>query len=139
MIFDILSPRGWSPFSDFDRLFDELSRTLPAHRGNQRVDVAANDQEALIALAAPGLRGDQVEVTIHGDTVTVKAPAPEAGADQGEWIQRERGQAGFERSVRLPFPVDEGRTTAAYADGVLSIRAPRLEASKPRRVAVTAT
>lgn len=138
MIFDILSPRGWSPFSDFDRLFDELSRTLPAHRGHQAVDVAANDQEALIALAAPGLSGDQIEVTIHGDTVTVKAPGLATEPDQGEWIQRERTQGGLERSVRLPFPVDEDRTTAAYADGVLSIRAPRLEASKPRRVAVTA-
>lgn len=140
MIFDILAPR--STFADFDRLFAELSRSIgndtPA---TQRVDVAVNDNEALIAVSAPGLDADSIDVTMHGDIVTIHAQAQASGtAPAGkEWIRRERQGHRLDRSVRLPFPVDDSQSSATYRNGVLAIRAPRLATSKPKRVAVTST
>lgn len=139
MLFDILSPRGWAPFTDMDRLLAEFGNTLAQSQGiHSAVDVVANDDEAIVAFAAPGLNRDSIEVTVLGDTLTVRGtPAPEE-QPAGEWLRRERRREGFQRSVRLPFAVDEQRTRASYRDGLLAVHAPRAEATKPRRIDIAA-
>jgi len=139
MLFDILSPRGWTPFSDVDRLLADLGQSLAHTRSaHSAVDVLANDDEAIVTFAAPGLNRDSIEVTVLGDTLTVRGTAAPEPNPVGTPIRQERQREALQRSVRLPFAVDEQRTRATYRDGLLAVHAPRAEATKPRRIAVAA-
>lgn len=139
MLFDILSPRGWTPFTDVDRLLADLSQSIAHTHGVQSaVDVIANDDEAVVTFAAPGLNRDSIEVTVLGDTLTVRGTSAEEAKPVGTPIRQERRRDALQRSVRLPFAVDEQRTRASYRDGLLAVQAPRAEATKPRRIDVAA-
>jgi HSP20 family protein len=137
MLFDVLTARPYNPFTSFERLFAEFDRVASTAARPAALDVFANDSKALIAYAAPGLDPDSVSIEVLGDTLSIHGK-PLAATEQEGWIRKERRPATLHHSLRLPFAVDEATTSANYRDGVLTIRAPRLASTKPRRIAVEA-
>jgi len=85
----------------------------------------------------PGVDPGAIEVTVKGDTLTVKAERswPEERGD--EVLARERQQGTFERHVRLSEDVDRDHLQARCANGVLTLRAPVAATAKPHKVRVT--
>ena len=63
---------------------------------------------------------------------------PDETGEGGGFHRRERRHGRFARAVKLPFPVEPNAVDALFEKGVLSITLPRLEADKPRRIAVRA-
>jgi HSP20 family protein len=53
-----------------------------------------------------------------------------------EYVRRERFSGSFDRRVRLPFAVDADAVKASFTDGVLEVRLPRVEADRPRKIAI---
>lgn len=139
MFLDLSSP--WSSFRDLDRVFDDLARLAGSPRratgGQAPVNVWADDEALAITAELPGVKPEQVELSIHDDTVTISANRSTEEARDG-WLRRERGDWTLHRTVQLPYRVDEASAEARLKDGVLTVALKRQAADKPRSIAVKA-
>ncbi len=99
------------------------------------VNVYKDGEDFVVVAEMPGVRRDDLDVQVSGDTVTIKGKKAaayrlnaEAQADANE----------FERSLTLPVQLDVAKVAAEYRDGVLTVRLPRAESERPRSVAINA-
>ena len=80
---------------------------------------------------------DQLDVTVHQDTVTLRGKREPEALDGDAVVHRqERPQGPFTRTVVLPFRVDADRVSARFERGVLTLELPRPESDKPRKVRI---
>ena len=103
------------------------------------VDVFTTTNEAVIRAALPGVDPEQLELSIHQNTVTIQAELPtikSSEADRVTWLVSELGGGTLQRTIRLPFEVDADRVEAQFANGMLQIVLPKPEAEKPHRITV---
>lgn len=100
------------------------------------VDVRSNQDELVMAFDVPGLKQDDLEITVENRVLTVRGQRKCDGRkDEQAWLGRSYG--GFSKSYTLPDFADTERLSAALADGVLAIRVPKHEQAKPKKVAIT--
>jgi HSP20 family protein len=140
-----------SPFlSDFVALRDTLeqlvNQTPWSRAGNgtapwpMPLDVYATDEAAVVLAAVPGMRPEDLELTVHQTTVTLAGTignvADAEEAKGATWFVHELASGAFRRSVTLPFPVDAERARAAFEHGVLRVTLPKAESAKPRKIAI---
>ena len=101
--------------------------------------LAANvrDEEDAFVLTSlvPGLKADDLTINILEDVVTVEG---EIKQDENEYLLRELPSGSFRRSLRLPAPVDADKTEAKIADGVLTLRLPKAESARPKKIKIAA-
>lgn len=133
--------RGYSPFRELSRLQREMNGLLSGFRGRgyefPEVNVWADENEAVLKSEVPGVEPDDLEVTVHGNVLTLEGERKEpALAEEQSYQRRERGTGHFVRSVRLPYEVNPERIEASLRHGVLTVRVPRREESKPRKISV---
>lgn len=128
-----------------DRLWeDSLIWPLAwAHNGNGvaalPLDAYHTDKELVIKAAIPGVKPEEVEVTVEGDCLTIKAERKAEEEVKGEhYVRREQHYGSFCRQVRLPEDVRAGEASASYENGVLTITLPKVEAAKPHQIKVAA-
>jgi HSP20 family protein len=140
MFYDVFGP-SWSPVAELERVIGEFSRGLGRGRltDGTALNVWANDEAVAVTAEVPGVDPASIELSIVGDTLTVsgKRPATEPDRKAG-WVRRERDAYQFSRTIQLPFRVDAEAAEARVKDGVLTIALRRLEADKPRKIAVSA-
>jgi HSP20 family protein len=139
----------WDPFTELrttmDRLFDQGFsrpwRLLPAtdYQASFPVDVWETDEAVEIEAALPGIRSDEVDISVAGEVVTIKADH-RAGADEARrnYHRRELDFGSYSRSFGLPTPVDSEKAEASYENGMLHLRLPKAESVRPRQIKVTA-
>lgn len=130
---------------EMDRLFESLSPAAPGRveRTKGRIAPPVNlwqDDTNLYAEAElPGVAAEDIEVTAHGDTLTIKGSRTAAHEDQaGGMIRAERFHGLFERTLTLPVEVDAEKVNASLKDGVLTVTLPKAQAVLPRKIAVNA-
>lgn len=125
-----------------DRLFDEaFSRTwgsFPTVEGfSIPVDIQAKDDEYIIYANVPGLRAEDLNVEVLGNSVTLRgeifAPAAE---EKNGWLLQERVVGKFSRSFTLPAELDNTKAEANLENGVLTLRLPKAEAARPKAIKV---
>jgi HSP20 family protein len=137
----------WSPFRDMmtlrdamDRLFQE-SFVRPANallgRGAPALDLRETENGYEIEAALPGVKPEDVQITVQGDTLTIRGEtkAEEERKDQN-WILRERHSGAFYRTVTLPTPVNADQAQARFEHGVLHLTLPKAEEAKPRQIRI---
>lgn len=102
------------------------------------VDIFETTDDALVIVAElPGVKQEDVQVTVLDGTLTLAGERKVAPAGEGEAVlRRERAVGPFVRHVLLPATVDPARMTATYREGVLTIRAPKKETAKSRTIAI---
>ncbi len=103
------------------------------------VDVFTSSDRAVVRAALPGVHPEQIDVSVYRNTVTIRAEQPSAAnwqSDQITWHVAELGHGSLERTIRLPFLVEEQNVEAQFANGMLQLSLPRLEADKPHRISV---
>jgi HSP20 family protein len=102
------------------------------------VDIFETTDDALVIVAElPGVKQEDVQVTVLDGTLTLRGERKVAPAGEGEAVlRRERAAGPFVRHVLLPAAVDPARMTATYREGVLTIRAPKKETAKSRTIAI---
>ena len=94
----------------------------------------ANEEEAIVRAELPGLDAGDIEVEIKENVLRLSG---ERGVNNDrEYVRRERFSGSFDRRVRLPFAVDADAVKASFTDGVLEVRLPRVEADRPRKIAI---
>lgn len=137
---------AWSAFPMLDRLFDDVMTGIAgtafgaaatARAFSPAVDVRANEDEIVLVADVPGVKKEDLEVTLEDGVLTIKGQRRYEGSDKEKvWLGRSYGS--FERSFTLPETVDPDRLTADLADGVLTIRIAQQPKAKPKKIAINA-
>jgi HSP20 family protein len=128
-----------------DRLFEDSFVSPLAWRGNAAngdavnapIDVHETADELVVTASLPGVKSDDVEITITGQTLSLRG---EMKADEtikrDQYLYRERRYGRFSRSLQLPVRVEGDRADATFDDGVLTLHIPKAEEVKPRQIPV---
>ena len=123
-----------------DRLFERsLVTPFPAEylAGDLALDMYETDDELVVKMAVPGVKPDQIEVTVVGKELSIKGETKaEEDAKERSYIRRERRYGRFARSLTLPDYVQADRATAEFERGVLTLKMPKTEGAKVRTVPV---
>lgn len=139
----------WNPMRElveaqqsFSNFFEKSLRQQPRPHNGQAawtpaVDVSETAEAYIFTADLPGMKPEQVEVEVKGDTLTFKGERTNPAFKEDErFHHRERPAGRFARAFRLPKPVDANRVTATYRDGVLSIVVPQRAEAKPRKIEI---
>lgn len=138
----------WDPFSEItslrqamDRLFEEAwvrpSRLFGLEGQYVPLDVAEGEHEYTIRAALPGIKPEEVDISVVGNVLTIRGEHKEEQEEkQRTWHHREIRYGRFERSVTLPTEVQAERAEATFKDGILTLRLPKAEAARPKRIQV---
>jgi len=106
------------------------------------LDVYATEEQAVLLAAIPGLNPDDLELTVHQNTVTVSGKVGDVRdaeeAKGATWYLQELWSGEVRRSVTLPFPVDADATQATFDHGILRVVLPKAETAKARKITVGA-
>lgn len=109
-----------------------------AHRAYPLMNIGEDHDNFYVDALAPGLDRDTLSVSVTGDQLAIsgeKKPLPKSV--KPELVHRSERSAGkFSRTLSLSSGVDSGKVQAAYVDGVLRIVLPKMEAAKPKKIAV---
>ncbi|KPJ75702.1 MAG: hypothetical protein AMK72_02855 [Planctomycetes bacterium SM23_25] len=124
----------------FDSVFGRHFRPVGRIRSGYvypPTNVRETDDAYTVQCEVPGLEMADLEVYVTGDQLTVSGSRASTIPEEGVTLhRRERDTGQFSRAVTLPGPVDSGGTEATLADGILTVRIPKTEEAKPRRVEV---
>jgi len=101
------------------------------------LDVVEHDDNIVVKAELPGMTSDDIEISVLDGTLSVSGEKKESQEDTGEsYHHSERRYGSFRRDISLPAGVDADKVEATYRDGVLTIRLPKTEQAKARRVEV---
>jgi HSP20 family protein len=134
-------------YDPFGELFDDLMkgflvRPIAAEGGTAapRMKLEVSEQaEAFKVLAeVPGVKKDEIQVTIDGDQVTISAEVrKEKDVKEGERVvHSERYYGKVARSFRLGYELDESKAQARYTDGVLELVLPKKTTAAARKLTI---
>lgn len=135
--------RPWRTVNDLHRefisLFDELSEGFNRFRANYpKMTLHEGDREIVVYVALPGYCLENIEVEVVSDFLVVRAERCQPELKKGERIlHQERTFGKFEESVKLPVKVKNTKVKAKYADGILTVTMPKMEAEKAQKVQIT--
>ena len=105
-------------------------------RGFPAVNVWDDRENVFVEAEVPGLKAEQLDISVVGDELTIRGERPEQDQSGTQYHRRERGVGSFTRVIRLTTEVDANRVQAALSDGVLLLTLPKAEAAKPRKIKV---
>jgi HSP20 family protein len=132
----------WNAVSTLDRLFDDVMGSAFGTATSPRsfdpaIDVRASDSEVVFVCDVPGVKQDDLEVTLENHVLTIKGTRKFDSA-ANEQVMLGRSYGAFTRSFTLPDSLDEDSLAASLADGVLTIRIPKHAKAKPRKIQIGA-
>jgi len=129
---------------DFDRLVHGLFRDFPTFgpvrfegsRGFPALNAWEDRENIFVEAEIPGLAIENLDIQVKGDELTISGERKPAVAEGLTYHRRERGTGAFRRVVRLPVEIDANKVDASLRDGVLTLRLPKAEAVRPRKIEV---
>jgi HSP20 family protein len=142
----------YDPFSEMitlrqamDRLFEDSFvspfnwRNVSGESTSPALDVHQTPDEIVVTASLPGLKPEDVDITITGQTLSIRG---EFKADEevkrDQYLYRERRYGSFNRQLQLPVRVKGEAATATFENGELTLRIPKAEEVKPRQIEVKA-
>jgi len=146
-----MSMELWNPFRDMVTLRDAMDRMFPegfsrpgsafGGRGMVPLDIADNGNAFEITATMPGVKPDDVQITVQGDTLSIRGETntehERKGQQNENWIAHERQSGAFYRSVSLPAPVDADKAQAHFEHGILHLTLPKSESAKPKQIRIS--
>jgi HSP20 family protein len=146
---------GLTPFEEMERLFEGFfpprwmrgwhggwpswsALEAPPFEGRTpRVDVIDRDEEIVVRAELPGMKKDDLDVSLAEDMLTIKAASKEESEEEeGGYHRREISRGEFTRSIRLPANVDAEKVKAKFADGILELNLPKVAPSTRHSIKV---
>lgn len=140
---------GLMSFDEFDHFFDDfLSRRWPrllnwnmptlTETGFPRVDILDHDNDVEIQAALPGIKKEDLEVSVTNQAITIRTSSKEEKKEEekGKYFRREIVHGEFQRTVALPENVDSEKADASFKDGILKVTIPKTEKSKRKSIEI---
>ena len=146
----------FDPFRELDRLQNEVNRLFEGYSGSPEaaqngnrfaaartwspiVDIAESQAEVILRAELPGMKQADIDIELTGDTLTLRGERKlESELRRDEMVRIERSYGRFQRSFTLGVPIDADKVAANYRDGLLEIHLPKSQATRPRKVQVSA-
>lgn len=127
----------WDPLREMtamqralDSAFGQARPTYPS------VDVTDKDDTITVKAILPGINKETLELTILGDSLTISGEKKALINEGVNYIRHERPHGKFRKLIDLPYSVEQDKTSATYANGILVVKMPKAESAKPRQIAV---
>lgn len=142
----------FDPFRELDRLQSEVNRLFEGYTTtpdrapsgqtgrlwSPSVDVAENENEIVLRAEVPGMRQEDIDIELTGDTLTLRGERKFENEERREnYVRVERSYGRFQRSFTLGVPVQHDGVKATYRDGILEVLLPKSEETRPRKVQVS--
>jgi HSP20 family protein len=104
------------------------------------VDVSLTSDELVVEAQLPGVKLDDVEITVENGRLTIRGEtATERSENDGDFLVREIRRGSFSRTISLPNGIEPDKATATFEDGILTLRIPKAEEVKPRQIRISPT
>ncbi len=120
--------------------FGEMPQSTSPSWAESRVFPAFNvweqGDDLLVESELPGVKADELEITVVGDELALKGQRQDIFGDGTTVHRRERAVGTFARTIKLPVEVDADKVQAAFRDGVLTITLPKSAAARPRKIQI---
>ena len=122
----------------FERSFVSPGEWLTLARFEQpAIDVVSKPETVVVKAALPGVKPEDIETTITGDTLTIHGKYREEEKREEEgYLYRELSRGEFRRSIGLPTGTKSEAAEATFHDGILTLTIPKVEPVKPREIKV---
>jgi HSP20 family protein len=124
---------------EMSRLFDSgpfLASPSSFRSWSPALDLYQDRDHFTVFVDLPGMKKEEVEVSLHGDALTISGQRKkEEKDDQG--LRSERFYGSFQRTITLPSAVDGSKVKASYQNGILQIALPKAEEAKPKAIEVS--
>ena len=121
----------------FNSFFSGWNRMLGERGVWPALDIAEDDDVIKVKAEVPGCKADDIEVSVHGNTLTISGEKKQEEEKKGDgYYYAERSYGNFRRDVTLPTDVDPAKVEATCKDGVLNITLPKAEVAKATKVKV---
>jgi HSP20 family protein len=116
--------RRWMPASD-----------APSRPSFLEVNIREEEDEYILSALVPGLKADDLNIQVLDDVVRIEG---EYKSEEVEYLVNELPCGSFSRTLRLPTAIEADRVEAKIADGILSLRLPKAESARPKKIKVSA-
>ncbi len=135
--------RTRSPWTEMNRLAREMD-SLFGNSWSQTsdlwappVDVEETADHIVLTAELPGMRREQIDIELEDGVLTIQGEKKEEQKEEGtQGLLYERRWGTFTRRFTLPRAVDAANITASYEDGILTIRVPKAEEAKGRKIEI---
>jgi HSP20 family protein len=139
----------WNPFREMVSLQDAvhslLQESLVQPKGARSeggaaaftlpLDVTEAENDFVVMASLPGIKPEDVQTTVLGDTLTIRGESKTDAEQNGHnWLVRERLFGSFQRSVNLGTPINADKATAQFEHGVLTLTLPKSEQARPKQI-----
>lgn len=140
---------SWFPFFDVAKTLDEMDRMFSSPgaptglrsvpRGTfPAMNVYDRGDSVMLTAEIPGVKADDLDLSVLNDSVTLKGQRKDAAADKDRYYRRERMTGSFNRTITLPDPVDPDSVKAEYTNGVLKVTMSKAEEAKAKKIQIKA-
>lgn len=141
----------WDPFRDLETIQKEMNRMFDSSlvrwpsrdagllegAWSPAIDIYDSKDNVLVKADIPGMNKDEIEVSVHGDTLILKGQKKqEKETKEKDFVRTERFYGVFNRAIHLPGQVDADKVDATYKNGVLELVLPKKEESKPKQLKI---
>lgn len=142
----------WDPFRELEDISSRLNRIfgrtttrpepdremLATADWTPSVDISETDTAYLVKGEIPGVKKEDVRVTIQDSMLTIQGERKQEKEEKGKKFHRiERSYGSFVRSFRVPDDVDENKVKAEFKDGMINVTLPKSAKAKAKAVEVS--
>ena len=101
------------------------------------VEVPETDDTVEVKASLPGVKPEDIDVSVQGDLLSIRAESREEEEDkQKTYMKREFHYGAVQRDLALPAPIDENRTEASFENGVLRLRLGKSAEARPKHIPI---
>lgn len=125
-----------------DRPYRRTARQMAA--GNERslgVNIREEDDAYVLSALVPGLKADDLNIQVLEDVLRIegeyKRSSPVDKLNENEYLLQELPHGSFKRTLRLPTVIDADHVEAKITDGILTLKLPKAESARPKKISIT--
>ena len=145
-----MATERWYPFPETVSMRDALNSLLQGgfvqpngawvERGAATftlpLDVTEAENDFVVKASLPGIKPEDVQTSVLGDTVTIRGESKVEDENGHNWLLRERRSGSFQRSVSMGTPINAETASAQFENGVLTLTLPKSEQARPKQIKV---
>lgn len=109
--------------------------TTPSGPRSLEVNIREEDDEYILSSLVPGLKAEDLNIQVLDDVVRIEG---EYKSEDVEYLVNELPSGSFSRTLRMPTPIEADRVEAKIAYGILTLRLPKAESARPKKIKVSA-
>lgn len=100
------------------------------------INLYKKDDDIALTAEIPGVKKEDIQLEIKGNLIRISGKSEPTYPENASVHRLERRAVHFDRTIQLPITVDDGKVSAQYEDGILTVFLPRVEEEKPKQIVI---